>query len=299
MIRPTIVTSIENLISGIKKDYADWQTSSFPWFRGEPATAIQPQKIEPLLPNLYRHNPGKKTHNENNLLQQFRMKAPSLGLMNTPPRDHTDEWLFLAQHVGLPTRLIDWSEGLMVALYFALKEASPVIWMLDPVELNRKSSKEVIKDNEFPLTWFSPDKTPMTRSDFVNLISNLSPKLKEAEGKSRDQDYESGFSFTSNIGNLNIRGAWENNEKIGTDFPVAIHPTNIHSRMHAQKSCFTIHGKIKQSLAELVDNRILRKYLIPPEYVNSLQKDLRLIGFTRTSIYPDLDNLAKDLSDIF
>src|SRR5262245_45848755 len=30
----------------------------------------------------------------------------------------------------------DWSEAALIGLYFALKEDSPVIWMLNPLELN-------------------------------------------------------------------------------------------------------------------------------------------------------------------
>src|SRR5262249_9056498 len=127
----------------------------FPWFRGEPLSAKTP-----LLPVLFRE-PGK--HDENRLLQQFRMKAPSLGLGVIPPRDHTDQWLFLARHVGLPTRLLDWTEGLLVALLFAVcdsrgeprqAEDGAVVWMLDPVKLNDLSTPgQPSRDNEFPLPW--------------------------------------------------------------------------------------------------------------------------------------------------
>jgi hypothetical protein len=91
-------TSIEEFIEQVKSEYKRWNTCNFPWFRGEPDSPT------PLLPRVFReHNSNGKPHDENQLLQFFRMKAPVLGLECVPPRaEHTDQWFFLAQHVGLP-----------------------------------------------------------------------------------------------------------------------------------------------------------------------------------------------------
>ncbi len=291
IIEETTVQSIQDLITSVKEDYQKWNTTKFPWFRGEKADTDHP-----LLPKLYRIENNQKPHDENLLLQNFRKKAPSLGLMNTPPRGHTDEWLFLAQHVGLPTRLLDWTESLFVALFFALKEAQPVIWMLDPVELNNKSVENPITNNEFGLTWFNPLNIPLSKIEFIRTISYLyNTSIPEEEKR---KILEQSSVLHQGISNANIRGAWENDGP-STELPVAIHPTYIHEMMHTQKSRFTIHGKKKQSISELVDSRVLRKYIIPANYRESINADLRMIGFTNTSVYPDLDNLAKELSDIY
>ena len=277
MIEEKTVNSVEALISEIKNDYAAWGTTTFPWFRGEPNNVPMP-----LLPRLYRATKHGRLHNENRLLQHFRMKAPTLGLLNTPPRNHTDEWLFLAQHVGLATRLLDWTEGLFVALYFALLEKQPAIWMLDPVELNRISSKEPMDDNQFLLTWFSPENAPVTKADLVALT----------------QQSGAPQAMQINIGNLNIRGAWQL-DRVGTDLPFAIHPTSIHPRMSTQKSCFTIQGKRKDSLSSLVGPRLLKKYVVHKNSVEDMRNDLRMMGITHSTVFPDLDNLAKDLGSVF
>jgi len=288
-----MITSVEELISRVKKDYSSWQTKTLPWFRGEPYNVPTP-----LLPKLYRLKEDKTKHDENQLLQQFRMKAPSLGLMNTPPRDHTDQWLFLAQHVALPTRLLDWTEGLFISLYFALLEIEPVVWMLDPVGLNRRSY-EPIDDNVFPLTWHSEEKSPVYKRDiyllaqYINLGKDeFSKRFPEPENQHLIKD------TIGNIGNLNFRGAWEK-DNVGTQYPVAIQPTYVHIRMSMQKSCFTIHGKLKCSINCLVDSTIIRKYVIDPESVEEMRDDLKIFGITNTSIFPDLDNLSKDLSELF
>ena len=59
------------------------------------------------------------------------------------PKDDYFEWLFIMQHHGTPTRLLDWSENAMVAIAFATqyrkdkhKDKDAVVWCLNPVEFN-------------------------------------------------------------------------------------------------------------------------------------------------------------------
>lgn len=69
----------------------------------------------------HRVSPSRRPELERVLIREFARKAhlhlPASELPN--PRD-TLEWLSLMRHYGAPTRLMDWTHSLMVAVHFAL-----------------------------------------------------------------------------------------------------------------------------------------------------------------------------------
>jgi hypothetical protein len=94
-----------------------------------------------LLPHVFRHNPfpGGPIYNESGLIGHFLVRAPTRSITKTPEPNDYFGWLFLAQHYGLPTRLLDWSESSLVALYFAVtdhEDRDGCVWALRPGGLN-------------------------------------------------------------------------------------------------------------------------------------------------------------------
>jgi len=113
-----VIQTFEEFLEEIKKDGATMI------YRG------QSQEFDPnnLLPRLYRllkekdPKDEKITHYLDEMLIEFKnMSFQYLGA-NEPK--NVWEWLSLAQHHGLPTCFLDWTDNPIIALYFCLRTDS-------------------------------------------------------------------------------------------------------------------------------------------------------------------------------
>lgn len=107
------------------------------WFRGHHDARWK------LTPKIYR--PEYLGTDENEIRNEFQSRAVQL-IQGRLPADKW-EWYFLMQHYGVPTRLLDWTENALIALYFAIEghpsNCDAGVWVLDPTWLNRRLRKGV------------------------------------------------------------------------------------------------------------------------------------------------------------
>ena len=234
---------IRNLDDLGKAAWKSYQHFYYPpiWWRGQPDT----REDWKLLPGVYR-----KPYDEKSLIAKFVRQAKTRH-PSCPPDEDNGAWLFLMQHYRLPTRLLDWTEALLVAAYFALdsdlqyKTTSARLWSLSPHIFNMCQLK---------------DGTQSILSLHDTKVKNTAMPLVED----------------------------------GEIFAVAVPEIDI--RMLVQQAACTIHGN-KTPIEELPDcDKFLMKYEIPAEAKEELRTTLSFLGVRESSLFPDLEHLAKEIS---
>jgi len=133
-----IVNQWSEFFEAVRAARADLGDPKVTWYRGH----SRPQYV--LIPSLLRFPEGLAKEQE--LFDDYDRSASHL----LPKRDNDWERLFDMQHYGIPTRLLDWTEVLGISVAFALydsrrEEENAVIFVLDPLALNKSSGLKAIK----------------------------------------------------------------------------------------------------------------------------------------------------------
>ena len=142
------------------------------WFRGHGDVTWS------LTPTALRY--GTVGEREAALLLQRQFRRVAEIKLPRPPAPHEQlKWMQLAQHYGIPTRLLDWTESATFALYFACEhshdESDGIVFLFNPQHLSRlrrrtrQTSLDAHLDEELIKGYF--DLVPRARKGGLPTIS--------------------------------------------------------------------------------------------------------------------------------
>jgi hypothetical protein len=199
---------------------------------------------------------GEHENLEGHLLRNFRKYAQR----DAVPGDSAWNWLAVAQHHGLPTRLLDWTYSPYVAMHFAtedieLYDRDGVIWCLNYMESNR----------------FLP------------------PKLTQILHE------EQAYVFTAEMLGRAAATLSEFDALGDSDFVVFFEPPSLDERIINQFALFSLMSNPRLDLESWLSEHagISQKIIIPSELKWEVRDKLDQANISERVLFPGLDGLSR------
>jgi len=206
-------------------------SESMVWYRGQPNADYQ------LKPNKLRQKRQIKPNGEDEkiiqkytkevefitpsfekALSEFKRKA--YGHFNKLP-ENDFQWMFIMQHYGAPTKLLDWTTNALVSLYFAI----PEIDSDGSFRHFSDESEEYLK--EFLRTGYSKGGSAVY---IINprKINEISHGINEVIDVNSNPEKWSNYIYPD--------------YSVESSFPICVSAPYIDDRIRSQSGTFTLHG---------------------------------------------------------
>jgi hypothetical protein len=172
-------------------------------------------------------------------------------------------WLALAAHHGLPTRLLDWTYSPFVALHFATENLAyyrqdAVIWCVNHRETNQRLPSELRKQLD----------EQGSNAFTVEMLTHIAGTLEKFQALSRN------------------------------DFVVFLEPPSLDDRIVNQFALFSLMSRADGCLDDWLRGHpeLSRKIIIPAELKWEVRDKLDQAGITERVLFPGLDGLTAWLT---
>jgi hypothetical protein len=220
----------------------------------------QQSNLWDLVPKLYRTNgsgdPVFPAHYEANFVLHFMQKA-SVRYLHCPAPDDFVGWLTLMQHHGLPTRLLDWSRSPLIAAFFVI--------------YSHYADRKGLGSDPGAIWVLNPDLLNESQIGMKAICMAASGTVMNVA--------KGAFAMVT----------------ASPDVVCAALLREIDPRMMVQQAAFTLHGT-RTPLNKLPNAKaFVRRFDIQPSLKAELIRELDVLGFDESDLFPDLDHLAREL----
>jgi hypothetical protein len=158
--------------------------------------------------------------NETNIFEHLKVRAP----VHQRTYQTAFDWLCLMQHYSVPTRLLDWSEHVLPALYFAVRDDHD-----QPGELIILNARCLNVDSKLPSIFPPTEGQVVIRAEMSWTRRASKLRLKATVDTALVEE---------NMGDSASGSEWLKRFRA----PVAVFPSRLNDRMVFQASVFTLHG---------------------------------------------------------
>ena len=295
------------------------------WFRGEEdsgKTTLIPSVFRPLSDGRYFDETRLFNFARARFPQEYKTIGGSHGLFQS---------LVFMQHYGVPTRLLDWTESVATALFFAVERTDSSqdgkLFVLNARKLNsvagfEKGDRNIHDETSYGTVFRSLFCEVNTKYQWYTEAHKFGRESKDLSfmGTEFDWRHPTMPDRLKNEINSYRDSCIPCNAISFLTQPVAVLPGLLHARLRTQHGAFTLHGGKMYSSNSTVEKcdridppcslsdlnnkqgqseKFLLTFTIPKADKRRIKQELLALGVHAGSLYPETDKQGDYIKELF